>query len=129
MAWGGSKILWAKIDRQRACSHRNQDGSEVVEVRRPGLAIQRVMCIISLVANDLLQFGHFLLRDLLRSSMHVIHRTWPQLLITVSLKFTRQTLQTARACFITCFVSIWDYDESGKGPGAALTRSDSASKL
>ena len=91
-------------------------GLEVVENQESRVIDQRVMCIISLVAKDLLQFGHFLLRDLLRSSMHVIHRTWPQLLITVSLKFTRQTLQTARACY-HMFGKHLHYDEEWKGFG------------
>ena len=57
--------------------------------------VQRVTCMGSLCPNALLQFGHFLDREVRRSSTHSLQKTCPQVLMTVSLKLTRQTVQIA----------------------------------
>lgn len=58
---------------------------------------QSVTFSVSFWPNDLLQFGHFLDRDVLRSSTQPLQKTCPHVTIAVSLKFVLQTVQMAIA--------------------------------
>ena len=68
----------------------------------------------SFCPNALLQFGHFLDREVRRSSTHSLQKTWPHVLMAVFLKLTRQTVQIA---------SVWYEKSAFVGFGAADTTS------
>ncbi len=50
----------------------------------------------SVLSNDLLQLGHFLMRFAIRLSTQLLQKTWPQPLRIVFLKLLRQTEQITR---------------------------------
>ena len=56
---------------------------------------QSVTRIASLFPKDLPQLGHFLERELVRSSTHSLQKTCPHVLMAVFLKFLWQTVQMA----------------------------------